>query len=82
MVTAEACAFFNSPEDEYDTLLPFVREGLDRGERAYHVPRVRNLRTHPVTIIGGPLYANPFFVPPQELVGRFLERDAPKPYRA
>jgi len=31
------CAFFNSPEEEYDTLLPFVRDGLERGERAYHV---------------------------------------------
>lgn len=31
------CAFFNSPEDEYATLLPFVRDGLERGERAYHV---------------------------------------------
>src|SRR3989441_10558220 len=31
------CAFFSSPEEEYDTLLPFVRDGLERGERAYHV---------------------------------------------
>jgi hypothetical protein len=31
------CAFFSSPEEEYDTLLPFVLDGLQRGERAYHV---------------------------------------------
>jgi hypothetical protein len=31
------CAFFSSPHEEYDTLLPFVRDGLERGERAYHV---------------------------------------------
>ena len=31
------CAFFNSPQEEYATLLPFVRDGLERGERAYHV---------------------------------------------
>jgi len=31
------CAFFNSAEEEYDTLLPFVRDGLERGERAYHI---------------------------------------------
>jgi len=31
------CAFFDSSEEEYDTLLPFVRDGLERGERAYHV---------------------------------------------
>ena len=31
------CAFFSSPQEEYDTLLPFVRDGIERGERAYHV---------------------------------------------
>jgi hypothetical protein len=31
------CAFFNSPEDEYRTLLPFIRDGLQLGDRAYHV---------------------------------------------
>lgn len=25
------CAFFTSREEEYDTLLPFVRDGLPRG---------------------------------------------------
>ena len=32
-----ACAFFQSPQEEYATLLPFVRDGLERGERAYHI---------------------------------------------
>jgi hypothetical protein len=31
------CAFFTSQQEEYDILLPFVRDGLERGERAYHV---------------------------------------------
>src|SRR5438132_14304007 len=31
------CAFFSSPQQEYDTLLPFVRDGIERGERAFHV---------------------------------------------
>jgi hypothetical protein len=31
------CAFFSSPEEEYGTLLPFIRDGLTSGERAYHV---------------------------------------------
>ena len=31
------CAFFNSPEEEYATLLPFVRDGIERGERALHI---------------------------------------------
>ncbi len=197
------CAFFSSPQEEYDTLLPFVRDGLERGERAYHVlpsqyreehleqlrsagidvaaaqrrrqlevatpqetylrggrfnkdtmltliqealktgatlgfpltrliahaetvlwhpedwssvnewieyetrlndvlPRyddpvictydanllngtiaVDILRTHPVAIIGGLLYENPFFVPPQEFLRQVLQRSGgpPKPYR-
>ena len=31
------CAFFNSPDDEYEVLLPFIKEGLERGEKAFHV---------------------------------------------
>ena len=31
------CAFFSSPQEEYATLLPFVRDGIENGERAYHV---------------------------------------------
>lgn len=31
------CAFFSSPTEEYETLLPFVSDGLGRGERAFHV---------------------------------------------
>ena len=41
------------------------------------------LRTHPVAIIGGLLYENPFFVPPQEFLRQVLQRSGapPKPYR-
>ncbi len=31
------CAFFNSAAEEYDTLLPFVCDGINCGQRAYHV---------------------------------------------
>lgn len=31
------CAFFNSPDEEYRVLLPFIRDGIERGEKAYHV---------------------------------------------
>src|SRR5437870_13678064 len=31
------CALFNSRDDEYRTLLPFVKEGLDRREKAIHI---------------------------------------------
>ncbi|HUJ30243.1 MAG TPA: SpoIIE family protein phosphatase [Terriglobales bacterium] len=31
------CAFFRSTEEEYEVLMPFVKEGFERGERALHV---------------------------------------------
>ena len=31
------CAFFNSQEEQYEFLLPFVREGLEQGERGFHI---------------------------------------------
>jgi DcmR-like sensory protein len=31
------CAFFATPEDEYRVTLPFVKEGLERGEKAFHI---------------------------------------------
>jgi len=40
------CAFFNSRQEEYATLLPFVRDGLERGERAYHVLPARYRQEH------------------------------------
>jgi hypothetical protein len=32
-----ACAFFRTREEEYRVLLPFAREGFERGERAFHI---------------------------------------------
>jgi MEDS: MEthanogen/methylotroph, DcmR Sensory domain len=31
------CAFFDSPDEEQRILAPFIREGLERGERAFYV---------------------------------------------
>jgi hypothetical protein len=31
------CAFFFTPDEEYRVLLPFIVEGLRRGEKAFHV---------------------------------------------
>ena len=31
------CAFFHGEDDRYRTLLPFIKEGFSRGERAFHV---------------------------------------------
>lgn len=37
------CAFFDSADEEYRVMLPFIREGLQRGEKAFHIvdPRLR-----------------------------------------
>jgi hypothetical protein len=35
--SCHACAFFHSREEEYRVLLPFAKEGFERGETAYHV---------------------------------------------
>jgi hypothetical protein len=37
------CGFFRNPEEEYHLLLPFIKEGFERGEKAFHVvdPKLR-----------------------------------------
>jgi hypothetical protein len=42
-VQRHVCAFFHSPEEEYRVLLPFMKEGFDRGEKAFHIvdPKLR-----------------------------------------
>jgi hypothetical protein len=32
-----ACAFFNSKEEEYRVLLPFIKEGFTQGDKAFHI---------------------------------------------
>lgn len=38
------CAFFHTPDEEYRVLLPFIKDGFDRGEKAFHIvdPRLRS----------------------------------------
>ena len=38
------CAFFHNADDEYRLLLPFIKEGFERGEKAFHVvnPKLRD----------------------------------------
>jgi hypothetical protein len=31
------CAFFNSHDDQYRVLLPFIKDGIDQGEKAVHI---------------------------------------------
>ncbi len=47
-----ACAFFNSPEEEDALLLPFLREGLERGERGFCIVDP-NGRSEYATRLGG-----------------------------
>src|ERR1700719_1648502 len=35
--TRHVCAFFNSDEEEYRVLLPFIKDGFERGDKAVHV---------------------------------------------
>src|SRR6266568_2836136 len=35
--TRHVCAFFHSPDEEYRVLLPFIKEGFDHGDRAFHI---------------------------------------------
>lgn len=35
--SCHVCAFFHSKEEEYRVLLPFIKEGFDQGDRAFHV---------------------------------------------
>jgi hypothetical protein len=37
------CAFFHSPDEEYGAVLPFIKDGFECGEKAFHVvdPKLR-----------------------------------------
>jgi hypothetical protein len=35
--TCHVCAFFHSKEDEYRVLMPFIKDGFENGDRAFHV---------------------------------------------
>ena len=40
------CAFFHSSDEEYRILLPFIREGIERGEKAFHIVDPRTMEDH------------------------------------
>jgi len=31
------CAFFHNKEEEYRVLIPFIKEGFEQGDRAFHI---------------------------------------------
>jgi hypothetical protein len=43
---AHVCAFFSTAEDAYRALLPFIREGLECGEKAVHTIDPRKREEH------------------------------------
>lgn len=40
------CAFFHSKEEEYRVLMPFIKEGFEEGDRAFHVVDPACLHDH------------------------------------
>ena len=44
------CAFFNSKDEEYRVLLPFIKEGFGRGERAFHIVKEDHHDDHRETL--------------------------------
>jgi len=40
------CAFFHSREEEYRVLLPFIKEGIERSERIFHIVDPGQRREH------------------------------------
>jgi MEDS: MEthanogen/methylotroph, DcmR Sensory domain len=40
------CAFFNSRDEEYRVMLPFIKEGFEEGHRAFHVVDSRRTAEH------------------------------------
>ena len=39
--TRHICAFFNSREEQNKVLMPFFKEGIDRGEKLFHIVDAR-----------------------------------------
>jgi hypothetical protein len=48
------CAFFSNDNEEYRVLLPFIKEGLEHGDKAIHVvnPQQRDEHLHRLAIAG------------------------------
>src|ERR1700734_4435557 len=40
------CAFFNSDEEEYRVLLPFIKDGFESGDKAVHVVNPEQREDH------------------------------------
>jgi hypothetical protein len=40
------CAFFNSKDEEYRVLLPFIKEGFEHGDKAFHIVKDEHRPAH------------------------------------
>lgn len=40
------CAFFHTKDEEYRVLLPFIQEGFEQGDRAFHIVDPRHRQAH------------------------------------
>jgi hypothetical protein len=40
------CGFFRNPEEEYHFLLPVIKEGFERGEKAFHIVSTADQQAH------------------------------------
>src|SRR2546427_10491643 len=46
------CAFFNTRAEEYRVFLPFIKEGLSHGEKAFHIVDPKLRRDHVERLTG------------------------------
>lgn len=44
--SCHACAFFHTKEEEYRVLMPFIMEGFERGDRAFHIVDPEHRASH------------------------------------
>ena len=40
------CAFFNTKDEEYRVLLPFIKEGFEQGDKAFHIVKDEHRSEH------------------------------------
>ncbi len=40
------CAFFNTKDEEYRVLLPFIQEGFEQGDKAFHIVKEEHRPGH------------------------------------
>ncbi len=44
--SCHVCAFFHSQEEEYRVLMPFIKDGFQNGDRAFHVVKATHRAEH------------------------------------